>query len=489
LTGDHAIKSNEIETQEEYKLEAALARELQVVPGLVQADLDLSKINNYIYQRNQPVPIETMKSTLEDASSFLERCHFLKDGKVTLLGALVCSSHPGDKLGFKAQVHCYVDFPRSERVGAEKEKSQIVRDKQDIVDNVLQLMEKSYGYLLRNIQVGVSAQEGGMPRAQYPDDLLRETVNNALAHRDYSIDRQAIVVVVPGTHIEIRNPGTFRKQLLLERMDEPISIRRILPEAKAWNPKLADVLRVYRKWEGRGIGMATLVNLCLQNQIDLPYYRLRLDEVALFVCAGKLLDENIQRLFQSFDGFIEDLLHGNTLTKEQQLVLAYLIKSEWANEKNRYTIMLTPDNNHYEALIELEKSTLIRKLHTSTPNYPIYVVHRTLMSRKYTEELRDTFGKAFDDLPTIQKQILGVFYRFHHFNKLKAVSAKQASFALWFETGGNAGGIVEFDSFYRKVRTAFNKLTAAGFIEQQKTKVKGVTRYELKLDTGRKYLI
>lgn len=69
--------------------------------------------------------------------------------------------------------------------------------------------------------------------------------------------------------------------------------------------ELAGVLRVYRKWEGRAIGMATLVNLCLQNQIDLPFYRMFSEEVCLYLSAGKLLDERMERFFQSLDGHIE----------------------------------------------------------------------------------------------------------------------------------------------------------------------------------------
>ena len=93
---------------------------------------------------------------------------------------------------------------------------------------------------------------------QYPEEVLRETVNNALAHRDYSINKQVIISIKPGQHISIRNPGSFRPHLLIEHPRDAIPLRRIIPEARARNPKLADVLRVYRKWEGRGIGMATL---------------------------------------------------------------------------------------------------------------------------------------------------------------------------------------------------------------------------------------
>jgi predicted HTH transcriptional regulator len=229
------------------------------------------------------VKVETIKADLPAALPFLERKCFLKDGKVTTLGALVCGRHLVDNMGFRCQVHGYVDVPQ-----------EIARDKQDLADNILPLMESSLAYILRNIQVGISSQQGGQNAPQYPEQLLRETVNNALAHRDYSVNKQAIIAIKPGIHIAIRNPGAFRSHLLIESPDHAIPLRRIIPEAKPRNPKLADVLRVYRKWEGRGIGMATLVNLCLENQIDLPYYRFFSQEVCLHLCAGRLVDERMK---------------------------------------------------------------------------------------------------------------------------------------------------------------------------------------------------
>ncbi|MBI5741484.1 MAG: putative DNA binding domain-containing protein [Nitrospirae bacterium] len=452
LTGDHKIKEAEIEAQEEFKEEALNARELQPIEGATTDDLDLDRLNEYIQQLNRTVRIETIKPDIVSAIPFLECKAFIREGKVTTLGMLVCGKHPGDYLGFRSQVHGYVDVPQ-----------EIAQDKQDLCDNILPLMENSLAYILRNIQVGVSVAGGGRSKLQYPEEVLRETVNNALAHRDYSINKQIIITIKPGANFSIQNPGTFRKHLLIQTGEQP-KLLRIIPEAKPRNPKLADVLRVYRKWEGRGIGMATLVNLCLQNLIDLPYYRLHQEEVRLFVCAGKLLDDRMERLFTSFDAYLSKKLNGLEPTDNQKLVLSYLIKSEWANEQMRHTILLTPDNNHYEELVGLERSSLIQKHPESLSLYPIYTVDRELLKQSYLNELRSLFGATFDALADFSKMVLGVVYRFNNYSKGKTVSAKQASFFLWAQEGGPADDIRGFDAFYRKVRITFNKLEKAEFV-------------------------
>lgn len=464
LSGDDKFTQSDVERQREFKDDALQGRELQQVPGMGIAAFDLDKLNDFITRLNRPVKIETVKADLPSAAPFLNRKCFIKDGVATTLGALVCGKHPEDHLGFRCHAHGYVDVPHK-----------VAEDKQDYVDNILPLMESSLAYLLRNIQVGVSIEHGGTSRPQYPEALLRETVNNALAHRDYSINRQVTLIVKPGRHIAIRNPGTFRKQLLIEETDASVALRRILPEAKPRNPKLADVLRVFRKWEGRGIGMATMVNLCLQNEIDLPYYLFGTEDVTLHVCTGCLLDDRMKGLFQSFDRYIGDKLNGGALSEPQQLVMAYLIKSEWANEQVRYTVLLTPDNNHFNELTALEQCGLIAKHRKSTPSHPIYVADRELVRKNYFPELRNMFGARFDLRDALQKDVLSVVYRFNHFSRAPAVSAKQVSFDLWAARGA-ADDIKAFDSFYRKVRSAFNRLEENDYVQRAQGKPRYVLR-------------
>ncbi len=453
LTADVVIAAAEIERQEEFKEEARQARELQPVEGVTPAGLSIDKLNEYITALNRGVKIETLKPDLPSATPFLERKCFVKDGRVTTLGMLVCGEHPEDYLGFRCQVHGYVDLPQS-----------IAQDKQDLSGNILPLMESSLAYILRNIQVGITVERGGSSRPQYPEALLRETVNNALAHRSYSHDKQVILAIRPGVHLSIQNPGSFREGLLIRATDGPVPLLRIIPEAKPRNPKLADALRVFRKWEGRGIGMATLTDLCLKNEIDLPYYTFKTEDVTLYLRAGQLLDDRMRRLFKAFDRYIESKLQGYQLAESQQLVLSYLIKSEWDNELSRYTVLLTPDNNHYNELVALERHGLIEKHPASTSIYHIYVVDRELAKKDYIDELRGLYGEvSFDALPSFHKDILTVVYRLNHFSKEVVASAKEVSFSLWYARG-ERGDIKGFDTFYRKVRNAFNTLAKNGFL-------------------------
>lgn len=451
LTGDHRLTAAEIERQEEYREESWHARELRPVPGTAIDDVDLDSLNEYIQQLNRPVRVETIKPDLAAARGFLERKGFIQDGVVTTLGMLVCGRYPGDRLGFRCHVHGYVEAAQD-----------VAQDKQDLIDNILPLMQNSLSYILRNIQVGISVAGGGSAVPQYPEEVLRETVNNALAHRDYSIDRQAIISIKPGQHVSIRNPGSFRPHLLIEHPDDPIPLRRIMPEAKARNPKLADVLRVYRKWEGKGVGMATLVNLCLENRIDIPAYRFYSEEVRLFLNAGPLLGSRIDTLLDSFDAYIAGKLAGG-LSDEQKLVLAYLMKAQWADERYRYTILLTPDNNHFEQLLALEGVGLIVRHPRSTVTRPVFVVDQKLMRSDYREDLERMFG----DLKSVDphaRRCLNVLWRYGRFSSARTATAKKTAFALWYEDHGEIQDIKAFDRFYRKVRYTFNKLERGGYI-------------------------
>jgi ATP-dependent DNA helicase RecG len=465
LTGDHRIKQEEFERQQEYLEETAQAKELEILKGHGIESIDLDKLNEYIYELNRLQKIENIKPTLADAKSFLARKNFLINDTLTVLGALVCGAYPGDLLGFKSHVHGYVK--------SSSQSLALAQDKQDMIDNVLPLLIQSNNFVLRNIQAGISTQLGGSVTAQYPEAVLRETINNALAHRDYSINKQIVISISPGESIEVSNPGKFKDQLLITlpqgKNNEP-PLLRVVPETKPRNPRLADVLRVYRKWEGRGIGMSTLVSLCLENKLDLPYFKFKSDEVMLTLQPGKLLDQRMIDLFESRDSYIAKKLGSlEELSDEKKAVLAYLIKSEWANFEGKYCVLLTTDNNHADAIKILLSSGLLMRDERSPELYPIYRVDRNLTEDNFEAELRAIFGTALDELPLLWRRVLTVAYRYNNFSSRRAISAKQAGLSLWTSEKREESNIRAFDHFNRNVRYVFNELEKRGFLERDTT--------------------
>ncbi len=456
LTGDHEHTAQEISAQEEYKLEASIHRELLPLEGTSVEDIDLDKLNEYIQLLNQQAKIATLKPDLSAAIPFLESHQMLKEGKVTLLGMLVCGKDPATRLNFRCRVQGYLDAPDA-----------VAGDKMARDGNVILLMEAANAFILRNTRKGVIADKGGSAVPEFPPELLRESVNNAFAHRDYSIDQYVSILIKPDEHIEIRNPGNFRPHLLIQVPDDETPIYRVIPEAKARNPKLAHILHLYDKWEGRGRGMATLVSLCLEDKIDVPFFRFSTQEVRLFMRPGPLIDQRLRSLFSAHDRYLRDKLRGNKLTLGQQRVLAYLIKSQEINGHLDFTILLTQDNNHFEEIGRLEKAGLIKRHKKSPELRPIYVVDQILSSTDYTDQLRRLFGEAFDKLDQTSKEILSAIYRYNNYSSIAYPGARLLATTWWDEHGEDRGDVRRFDAFDRNVRLKMRRLEKEAFVVRQ----------------------
>ncbi len=455
LTGDHEIAQTKILAHEEYLQEISNARELYPVIGANINDFDVDKLNEYIFYLNREIKIESPKASIEDAKAFLLKKHFItNEGEPTTLGLLVCGKDTEHFLGTKCQVDCFVESP-----------VRIAQNKKILKDNVLSLLENSFSFVYRNIQVGVSTENGGTSVPEYPENLIRESINNSLAHRDYTIDKYININISPNKHIEIRNPGRFKKSLLIESQNHEIQIRRLIPNPKAINPKLADVLKVYDKWEGKGIGMATLTNECLANKIDLPFYKFYdKDDLALFIPSGKLLDDKMEAHLKMYDKFLTTLTDGEELTKEQKIIVAYLYKSEIQNEKYNYTILLTQNNNHFNALNFLKKTGVIYEHPISDAIHPVFVLHRELMKTNFNTELRAIFGAAYDNLTNEYKTCLRVIYQYNTYSKAKFASANMVSNTLYFRENDTISDFKKYDNFKRKVRNMINQLETKKFI-------------------------
>lgn len=454
LTGDHKISKAEIEKQKELRTEIELARELQPVKNASLETLNIDKLNDYIQRLNQGVKVETLKADIPSALSFLTRKKFVINNTPTLLGVLVCGENIYDIIGGRCQVDGFVES-----------QVQIAGNKKVFKDNIIPLLENSIGFVITNISTGISSEKGGSTTFEYPERLIRETVNNALAHRDYGVDKFVNITIAPGRHIEIRNPGKFRQEQIL-RVNDDVPIRRIIPIPKPHNPRLADVLKSFDRWEGKGWGMSSLTNMALENKVDIPNYILYAEQdVGLFIPKGKVLDDEAELWLKSFSGFILRNTNGRELTEEQKTALAYFLKSERLNKIDRYTIALTPDNNHYAVINELKDWNLIIEHEHSPELYPTYIVNRTMVKNDFTNELRNIFGGAFDNLAIHYKDTLNAIYHFNEFGvNLKDINAAQIGDFLFFKENKRIDDVEQYNGFKRKIRNVIMKLTEKKYL-------------------------
>ncbi len=465
FTGDHPLSKNEIEEYEELKNEVIKKQELTIVKDASLDLLNIDSLNQYILRFNRGKKKgETLKANLENALSFLTRENFVRDNQPTLLGMLVCGDYVENYIQGKCEVDCYVISP-----------TKVAQNKAVLNDNIIGLIEGSFNFIWRNIQIGVGYAKGGTAEPEYPEELIRECINNAIAHRNYNTDRFVIIEIRPQENLMIRNPGAFQRRQRIHIDTDFGKIRRIIPIQVARNPKLTHLLKSFDYWEGKGRGLTSLIDVCLENVIDVPYYILTEGEIKLFIPKGRVYDDDMSSWLNSFAGYIEKKINRQ-LNEDEKIMLSFYRKSELLNRVENYTILLTMDNNHKEVIANLEENGLIFKDPKSPEIYPIYRVDRVLMKPDFSEELKSIFGSEWTVLKSEYREVLDAIYLHTVFGlQSETVSANSVGTFVYLNYNKNLTDLNDYENFKRKIRNIFNRLESKKFIvrKDKKTKKEG----------------
>lgn len=473
LTQDKRIPPAKIQHQKEYKSELEYAKELVLIDEATLKDFSLDKVNSYVNLLNREIRNETLKPTLAKAKPFLVNQHFLRNENVTTLGMLVCGADPYHFLGARAEVNAYFDTS-----------SEIGRDKKLFRNDVITLMEESFRFVWGHIRIGRTVTDGGRSEPEYPEKLVREVINNALAHRDYTIDGFVSISVEPGIHLEVRNPGSFKEKMKLVHNESDIPVWRLIhgiPESK--NPKLAGVLKVFDKLEGQSRGMSSLLNAALDNLTDLPYYKIQDNYVTLIIPQGKLLDESVEVWLAGFHVYIQSKLES-PLTDDHRGVLAYFYKSELLNRKRFFTILLHESNNHLQAIESLQKGGLLLEHEgASTDEAPVFVLDRILMRTEFHKELQELIGElVFNNLDTAALHILNLIYQYTVFNN-SGLKAAELTPEIYRRLHGKHINPKKYESLGRQVRKYCAQLESEGILVRVEKKAYRLNQNHLQRPT------
>ncbi len=472
LSRDVKISDHKLKEQIEYKNDYLYyAKELRIIEKCTINDLDVNKVNDCIYLFRTAGINETIKKDISECADFLERKNCLRNAKdITTLGLLLFGINPFDKLEYRTEIDCYY-----------KPNTDIGEDKKYFQNDLIKNIDDAFIFVWNHIKVGRTQLDGGKSLPEYSEELIREVINNAVAHRDYTINRPITIIVTPNNNISISNPGNFKQKMLIKNTNTSIEVRRIKAGlVETQNPKLANILKLYDKIESLGVGISTLVSECLKNNIDVPYYNLSIDDqINLVIPSGKLIDIEIEFWLNSFNEYILAKLNGN-FTDDHKAVLAYFFKSQKLNAERKYTILLSQNNNHLAVLNELVKSNLLVELHTvSTESTPIYVLNNVISKTTFFDIVNKFKTNSKLEFSNLELNILNVLYRNNYYNK-KALKPSNITPEIYYLEYGKNIDPKKYESLGRQVRKTCSNLLENGILIKNKNLAYSINNLEIK---------
>ena len=227
--------------------------EVRGVSGSSAEDFDYRRLHDYFQRvRSQDTP----KADDADAwQNLLLNTEFLiEEGErkpATVAGLLLFCASPNRFLP-QAGIDAVV-YPGKEKDYAAKERQSIrgpmtaLIGKDGIVENGL--VEQAVEFVKRNTHVAATLADGSRREQTwtYPEEAVRETIVNALVHRDYLLSGTTVELSIYEDRLEVISPGRLPNGITPQRM--------VTGCHSARNQLLKDVMRDYGYLEHMGMGV------------------------------------------------------------------------------------------------------------------------------------------------------------------------------------------------------------------------------------------
>jgi ATP-dependent DNA helicase RecG len=223
--------------------------DLRPVPGADLNDLDVRRLQNYFRDiRQQDAPNNDDEGAWR---SLLINTEIMVEEGVTLSGLLLFGSNPNrflpqagiDAAAFPARDKDYAAIERAVLRGPMTP----LRGPNGLVDSGL--VEQAVNFVRRNTPVTAMLEDGArrIETPAYPEEVIRETIVNALIHRDYLMGGTDIELAIYENRLEIISPGKLPNGITVTRMRSGCRATR--------NQLLKDVMRDYGYLEHMGMGV------------------------------------------------------------------------------------------------------------------------------------------------------------------------------------------------------------------------------------------
>ena len=131
------------------------------------------------------------------------------------------------------------------------------------------MLEQAVGFVRNNMQVSTRidpATGRRIDRPEYPLDAVRETVLNALVHRDYSIHTEGmpIQLTMYSDRLEVTNPGGLYGRLTVDQLG------KVQPDTR--NPVLVTAMESLGQTENRYSGIPRIQHAMAELGLPAPVF-------------------------------------------------------------------------------------------------------------------------------------------------------------------------------------------------------------------------
>lgn len=266
----------------------------------------------------------------------LEAHGFAVDGRLTIVGAMCLASDPSATVG-----KVYVELLRFRE--------------DDSADYDLRLefrgcaqeqIEKATGRIMEEIGtelVVLGIRRYDLPRL--PREVVREGMANAVAHRDYQLDRTPIRVEIRPSSVIIRSPGTLPEPVTVENMRETFAAR---------NQHLIRALRHLELAEDAGRGVDLMEDAMAEEMLDRPRFE-ELDHEVRVTLPLRSAVAPVER------AWIKELEGRGNLQVADRLLLVHASRGEMLTNSTAREILQTDRDSARKALQRLRDTGFVRQ--------------------------------------------------------------------------------------------------------------------------------
>lgn len=248
---------------------SAFQWEIIIAQKITLAQADQSKVSEFLSDIRKSDKVSDFVKTKEDFE-LLEFYQFLGEDYLTNLGILWLGK-PAQRarLSYPITVQYIVYNEREEKIRKKEWHYHIHNPKELVLDIEKEAVELTYsvelpdGLYRKNIR-------------QYPKEVIRELLINAIAHKKYTISGDIFIEVYPD-RMTITNPGSL-----------PLGITKdnILHERHRRNPHLIQTLSDLKLMEGEGSGYDLVFEKLARDAKPLPQIESEFTKVSVTIYSG-----------------------------------------------------------------------------------------------------------------------------------------------------------------------------------------------------------